>query len=178
VADKSTIARPYARAVFQLARESGGFEQWSQRLAIGAAGLRNEQVRQLLDDPRRTFAAQVDVMLDLCGEPNAPDLANFFRTLADNGRLGVLPEIAAAYEAMRDEAEGRIEVEVRSAEPISDAIRASLKSALERRLERAVELQNVIDPSLIGGAIIRAGDLVIDGSVHGRLQGLATALKR
>jgi F-type H+-transporting ATPase subunit delta len=178
VAVKSTLARPYARAVFQLAQESRSFEQWSRRLAIGAAALRDEQVRKLLDDPRRTFGAQVDLLLDLCGEPNAPDLANFFRTLADNGRLNVLPEIAEAYETMRDEAEGRIEVEVRSAEPISDAIRASLKSALERRLARSVELQNVIDPSLIGGAIIRAGDLVIDGSVHGRLQGLATALKR
>jgi len=178
VADKSTIARPYARAVFQLAQESGSFERWSQRLAIGAAALRNEQVRQLLDDPRRTPAAQVELLVDLCGEPGAPDLANFFRLLADNGRLDVLPEIAAAYETLRDEAEGRIEVEVRSAEPISDTVRASLKSALERRLERAVELENVIDPSLIGGAIIRAGDLVIDGSVRGRLQGLATALKR
>ena len=178
MADKSTIARPYARALFQLARDSGTLEQWSQRLEIGAAALRDEQVRKLLDDPRRTTASQVEVLLDLCGEPGAADLANFFRTLADNGRLVVLPEIAAAYEALRDEAEGRIEVEVRSAEPISDAIRASLKSALERRLERAVELENVIDPSLIGGAIIRAGDLVIDGSVHGRLQGLATALKR
>jgi len=178
VADKSTLARPYARAVFQLAQESGSFERWSQRLAIGAAALRNEQVRQLLDDPRRTPAAQVELLVDLCGEPGAPDLANFFRLLADNGRLGVLPEIAAAYETLRDEAEGRIEVEVRSAEPISDTVRASLKSALERRLERAVELENVIDPSLIGGAIIRAGDLVIDGSVRGRLQGLATALKR
>ena len=178
MADKSTIARPYARAVFQLARELGTVEQWSQRLAIGAAALREEQVRKLLDDPRRTPAAQVELLLDLCGEPSAPDLANFLRTLADNGRLGVLPHIAEAYESLRDDAEGRIEVEVRSAEPISDAIRASLKSALERRLERAVELENVIDPSLIGGAIIRAGDLVIDGSVHGRLAGLATALKR
>ena len=178
MADKSTLARPYARAVFQLAQESGSFERWSQRLAIGAAALRNEQVRQLLDDPRRTPAAQVELLVDLCGEPGAPDLANFLRLLAVNGRLGVLPEILAAYETLRDEAEGRIEVEVRSAEPISDTVRASLKSALERRLERAVELENVIDPSLIGGAIIRAGDLVIDGSVRGRLQGLATALKR
>ena len=178
MADKSTLARPYARALFQLAREAGNFEQWSQRLAIGAAAMREEKVRKLLDDPRRTLAAQVDLLLDLCGEPRAPELANFFRTLADNGRLGVLPEIAEAYETLRDEAEGRIEVEVRSATPLSDATRASLKSALERRLERSVELENVIDPGLIGGAIIRAGDLVIDGSVHGRLQGLATALKR
>jgi F-type H+-transporting ATPase subunit delta len=178
MADKSTIARPYARAVFQLARESKSYEQWSQRLAIGAAAVRNEQVRKLLDDPRRTPSKQVELLLDLCGERTAPDLSNFFRTLADNGRLGVLPEIATAYESLRDEAEGRIEVEVRSAEPLSDATRASLKTALERRLARAVELENIIDPSLIGGAIIRAGDLVIDGSVHGRLEGLAAALKR
>jgi len=178
VADKSTLARPYARAVFELARESGGYEQWSQRLAIGAAALRNEQVRKLLDDPRRTPAKQVELLLDLCGEPHAADVSNLFRTLADNGRLVVLPEIAAAYETLRDEAEGRIEVEVRSAEPLSEATRASLKRALERRLARAVELENVIDPTVIGGAIIRAGDLVIDGSVHGRLEGLATALKR
>jgi F-type H+-transporting ATPase subunit delta len=127
VADKSTLARPYARAVFQLAQESGSFERWSQRLALGAAALRNEQVRRHLDDPRRTPAKQVELLLDLCGERTAPDLSNFFRTLADNGRLGVLPEIAAAYESLRDEAEGRIEVEVRSAAPLSDATRASLK---------------------------------------------------
>lgn len=178
MADKSTLARPYARAVFELARESNALEQWSQRLAIGAAALRDEQVRRLLDDPRRPPAKQVELLLDLCGERTAPELSNFFRMLADNGRLGVLPEIAAAYEALRDEAEGRIEVEVRSAEPIGEAVHASLKKALERRLSRAVELQNVIDPSLIGGAVIRAGDLVIDGSVHGRLEALATALKR
>ena len=178
MADKSTIARPYARAVFALAREAGSYEQWSQRLAIGAAALGNEQVRRLLDDPHRTPAKQVELLLDLGGEPGAPELSNLFRTLADNGRLGVLPEIAAAYESLREEAEGRIEVEVRSAEPLSDATRASLKRALERRLERSVELENVIDPSVIGGAVIRAGDLVIDGSVHGRLEKLATALKR
>jgi F-type H+-transporting ATPase subunit delta len=178
MADKSTLARPYARAVFELARESGDYEKWSQRLAIGAAALANEQVRKLLDDPHRTPAKQVELLLDLCGEPSAPDLGNLFRTLADNGRLGVLPEIAAAYETLRDEAEGRIEVEVRSAEPLNEATRAALKRALERRLARSVELENVIDPGVIGGAVIRAGDLVIDGSVHGRLEGLATALKR
>jgi len=178
VADKSTLARPYARAVFELARESRAYEQWSRRLAVAAEAMRNDDVRKLLDDPRRTPARQVELLLDLCGEPSAPDLSNFFRTLADNGRLGVLPEIALAFEQLRDEAEGRIEVEVRSAAPLDDALRASLKKALEHRLSREVELANVIDPSLIGGAIIRAGDLVIDGSVHGRLEGLAAALKR
>ena len=178
MADKSTLARPYARAVFELARESRDFERWSLRLQVAAEAMHNADVRKLLEDPRRTPARQVELMLDLCGEPTAPDLSNFLRTLADNGRLGVLPEIALAYEQLRDEAEGRIEVEVRSAEPLDDALRATLKKALERRLQREVELQNVIDSDLIGGAIIRAGDLVIDGSVHGRLQGLAAALKR
>jgi F-type H+-transporting ATPase subunit delta len=178
VADKSTLARPYARAVFELARDSRAYEQWSRRLGLAAEAMHNDDVRKLLDDPRRTPGRQVELLLDLCGEPNAPDLGNFFRMLADNGRLGVLPEIALAFEQLRDEAEGRIEVEVRSAAPLDDALRASLKAALERRLSREVELANVIDPSLIGGAIIRAGDLVIDGSVHGRLEGLAAALKR
>ena len=178
MADKSTLARPYARAVFELARESRSFEQWSQRLGLAAEAMRNDDVRKLLEDPRRTPARQVELMLELCGEPTAPDLSNFFRTLADNGRLRVLPEIELAYEQLRDEAEGRIEVEVRSAAPLDEELRGALKTALERRLEREVELENVIDPGLIGGAIIRAGDLVIDGSVHGRLQGLAAALKR
>ena len=73
----------------------------AKRLAIGAAALRNEQVRRLLDDPRRPPAKQVELLLDLCGERTAPDLSNFFRTLADNGRLGVLPEIAAALRQIR-----------------------------------------------------------------------------
>jgi F-type H+-transporting ATPase subunit delta len=178
MADKSTLARPYARAVFELAREGGLYDAWSRRLAFGAAALRNPQVCRLLDDPRRPRAEQVQLLLDLCGEPLAPDLGNFLRLLADNGRLGVLPEISVAYGALRAEAEGRVDVEVRSAAPIDEGTRGALKRALERRLNRSVELANVIDPSLIGGAVIRAGDLVIDGSVHGRLDGLAAALKR
>jgi F-type H+-transporting ATPase subunit delta len=178
MADKSTLARPYARAVFELACEGGLYDAWSRRLAFAAAALREPRVSSLLDDPRRTRAEQVQLLLDLCGEPLAPDLSNFLRVLADNGRLNVLPEIAAAYEALRAEAEGRVDVEVRSATPLDEGVRDALKRALERRLNRTVELANVIDPSLIGGAVIRAGDLVIDGSVHGRLDGLATALKR
>lgn len=178
MADKGTLARPYARAVFELAQEAGTFAQWSQRLALAAAAVENADVRRLLDDPRRTPKAQVELLLDLCGEPQAQDLGNFLRTLADNGRLGVLPEIARAFEALRAEAEGRIEVEVRSAIDLDENTRAKLKAALERRLKRSVELRNVIDPDLIGGAVIRAGDLVIDGSVHGRLEALAVALKR
>jgi F-type H+-transporting ATPase subunit delta len=178
MADKGTLARPYARAVFELARDAGAFAPWSQRLALAAGAVQNGDVRRLLEDPRRTPKAQVELLLELCGEPHAPDLSNFLRTLADNGRLGVLPEIAAAFEALRAEAEGRIEVEVRSAQDLDERTRAALKAALERRLERTVELRNVIDPDLIGGAVIRAGDLVIDGSVHGRLEGLAVALKR
>jgi F-type H+-transporting ATPase subunit delta len=178
MADKSTLARPYARAVFELARDGGLYDAWSRRLAFGAAALGNAQVCRLLDDPRRARNEQMQLLLDLCGEPLAPDLANFFHILADNGRLGVLPEIAAAYEDLRAEAENRVDVEVRSAAPIDEAMRAALKRALERRLARSVQLSNVIDPNLIGGAVIRAGDLVIDGSVHGRLDGLAAALKR
>jgi F-type H+-transporting ATPase subunit delta len=178
MAEKGTLARPYARAVFELAREAGSSAKWSQRVAFAATAVANPDVRRLLDDPRRTPRHQVELLLELCGERLAPDLSNFLRTVADNGRLAVLPEIAAAYEALRDEAEGRIEVEVRSAEGLDERTRAALKTALERRLERTVELRNVIDPDLIGGAVIRAGDLVIDGSVHGRLEGLAVALKR
>jgi F-type H+-transporting ATPase subunit delta len=178
MADKSTLARPYARAVFELAREARSYAQWSQRLAFAAAAVADADARKLLDDPLRTPRGQVELLLDLCGEPQAEELRNFLRALADNDRLGVLPEIAHAYEALRAEAEGRIEVEVRSAEPIDETTRAALARALEARLQRAVEVANVIDAGLIGGAVIRAGDLVIDGSVHGRLEGLAAALKR
>jgi F-type H+-transporting ATPase subunit delta len=178
MADKSTLARPYARAVFELARETRSFEPWSRRLAFAAVAVSDADVRRLLDDPRRPPRKQAELLLDLCGEPEAQELRNLLMMLADNGRLGVLPEIAAAYETLRAEAEGRIEVEVRSAEPLAESTRATLKQALERRLKRSVELANVIDPSLIGGAVIRAGDMVIDGSVRGRLQGLAAALKR
>ena len=145
---------------------------------IAAAVMTIALMHQMSERLKWRPPAQVELLLELCGEKDAAEFANFLRMLSDNGRLGVLPEIAAAYEALRAEAEGRIEVEVRSAQPLGDATRAALQSALERRLSRAVTLANVIDPSLIGGAVIRAGDLVIDGSVHGRLQDLAAALKR
>lgn len=177
MADNITLARPYARAVFEIARDGNALGHWSDVLAIAAAAVQNEQLRALLDDPARTPLEQTDLLSRVFPSGLAGDTHNLMHLIAENDRLGVLPEIAERYEALRAEAENKIDVELRSVEPIGEDERAKLASALRARLGREVQMETVIDPSLIGGVVITAGDLVIDGSVRARLDALATDLK-
>ena len=178
MAEKSTIARPYAQAAFDLAQQKSELKTWSDMLGMLSSVVSDEQMKNLFGNPQVGKEALVDLVLNVCGDKLNTEGQNFVRILADNKRLEVLPEIATMFEAHRAEAERTVEAEVISAFPLSDAQKDSLVSALKQKLGREVTLAVETDESLIGGAIVRAGDMVIDGSVTGHLDKLAQALVR
>ena len=174
--DVSTLARPYARAAFELARDKGGFDQWQGALAVLAEIARQDEVRILLKDPRVTTAQQAEVFIAAAGDVLDDHARNFVKVLAQYRRLDVLPEIEADFSALRALAENTVQAELRTAVEATDAQRRKIREALAKRLGREVELRCVVDESLIGGAQIRAGDLVIDSSVSGKLERLAAGI--
>ncbi len=176
MAEKSTIARPYAQAAFDLAQEKNDLKTWSDMLRLCAMIIRDEQVSRLIGNPGISKNALVGLILKVAGDRLNTVGRNFIRVLANNGRLNVLSEIASLYEQHRADAERRVDAEVISAFPLSDTQQQALAASLKKRLGREVRLTASTDASLIGGAIVRAGDLVIDGSVSGHLNKLAQAL--
>ncbi|MGD9386620.1 MAG: F0F1 ATP synthase subunit delta [Gammaproteobacteria bacterium] len=176
MAEKMTVARPYARAVFEIAREADALAAWSELLGRGAVAAADERVHELIGNPAVTREALAELFIELCGEGAGAHGSSFIRVLAENGRLAWLPEIAAEFEALRAEAENVVDVQVTSAVELDEAERAGFATALKKRLGREVRLHCDTDAKLLGGAIIRAGDLVIDGSLSGRLERLAGAV--
>lgn len=185
MADNSTIARPYARAVFELASASGELAAWSAALRSARDLLADGTVAAFLATPSLTDARRLEFLQGLfaSADGKASVLAggdargvNFLKLLLEYGRIAALPEIAAHFEALKAEIENTVDVVVTAAAPLSDAQQKTVVAALKRRLGRDVKLATEIDENLIGGAVIRAGDVVIDGSVRARLEGLANAL--
>jgi F-type H+-transporting ATPase subunit delta len=177
VADRATIARPYARAAFAYAREANAFAAWSKLLGAAAEGARDARVSRLIGNPHVTSDALVDLLGGLSKQAAGEHGRNFLRALAENRRLALLPHIAEQFERLRAEVEGVVDVEVIAAREIAAPQRKRLESALAKRLGREVRMHTRIDESLIGGAIVRAGDLVIDGSLKGRLERLGATLQ-
>src|SRR5487761_1016630 len=176
MADKSTIARPYAKAAFEEARDRGRLGPWSEALRTAAAVVGDPRVEALLGNPRVTPEELAAFVTEIAGPQLDEQGRNFVRTVADNRRLSLLPEISARFDELKSEAEGVVDVTVTSAAPLDDSQRGKLASALQKRLGRTVRLQCATDPELIGGAVLRAGDLVIDGSLRGRLERIAYEL--
>jgi F-type H+-transporting ATPase subunit delta len=176
MADRSTIARPYARAAFSEASGDKRLGHWADALARSASVVQDARVQALLGDPLVTPARLAEFIIDLSGDNLDQDVKNFLQTLAENRRLRVLPEIAAIFNELKDAEEGIVDVTVTSAASLDQQQQLTLTEALSRRLKRQVRLHCATDPSLIGGAVIRAGDLVIDGSLRARLDRIATAL--
>ena len=183
MAERVTIARPYAKAVFQLAQAQQRLPQWSAALRAAAAVVADARVRALLGNPGVTPAQLVELVTGIAGQDLGAkafdaQAQNFIATLAANRRLGFLPEIAARYEQLRADAERTLEVTVTSAVALSGAQQQRYALALSARLGREVRLHCELDPGLLGGAIVRADDLVIDGSVRAGLSQLAAATAR
>lgn len=178
MAGTSSLARPYAQAVFELAQESKDFKSWSDALAFLAALLSDESIQDLIHNPRVEEEQLQALLDDLCGDRVPEGGRNLLRLMMANDRLALVPDVAAQYEVLRAEAEGTVDAEVRSAKPLSDEQQTQLAKALEKRLGRKVNLTVHEDDTLLGGAVIRAGDMVIDGSAKGRLEKLASALQR
>jgi F-type H+-transporting ATPase subunit delta len=172
-----TLARPYARAAFELAASGRTLAEWSGKLAFAAQVAADPRVQGLFGDPRVGTAELASLFLPE-GEAVDSAFAGFVRLLAGNHRLPALPEIAALFEQRKRDAERVLQVKLRSAVPIDGAETVRLVESLKRRFGREIELEQSIDPAILGGAIVDAGDVVIDGSVRGRLHRLETALTR
>ena len=176
MADKATLPRPYAGAAFEFGRERGCLPQWSELLGAAGAVVSDARVARLLGSPHITDDDLVSLLADAAGAAADEHARNYLRTLAHNRRLGLLPEITAQYEALRAEAENVADVELVAAMQVAPAQLARLEQALKRRLGCEIRIKTRIDASLIGGAVVRTGDLVIDGSLVSRLKRLATAM--
>jgi F-type H+-transporting ATPase subunit delta len=176
MAEKVTLARPYAKAAFEIARERGELARWSQLLAAAAAVIGDPRVSKLLNNPRVTPDDLIDLIGAAGGDSMDEQGRNFMLTLAQNRRLGVLPQLAEIFEELRAEVENVADVHITSAVELNDAQRERLMTALKKRLKRTVRLHCDVDASLIGGAIVRAGDFVIDGSLKARLDRLAAQM--
>ncbi len=170
MSELTTAARPYAKAVFEMAQASGTLNEWSDQLAAMSAVVATEDSAALLAHPRISKAQKSEIFSEVIGDELSPGGRNLLATLSENDRFALLPEMASIYEAMKAEAEGSVEAEVVSAMEMSAEQQDKITAALQKRLGRDVKLVTSIDPSLMGGAIIRAGDLVIDGSIQSRLK--------
>ncbi|OGI37389.1 MAG: ATP synthase F1 subunit delta [Candidatus Muproteobacteria bacterium RBG_16_64_10] len=176
MAEAKTIARPYAEAAFALAREQKSLAAWSDMLALVAAVAGDGQVLRLATDPRVSHDQLLSLFLAVCGDRLNREGQNLARTLVENRRLAVLPEIVEVFEELKNVAEAHIEATVQSAFPMSPEQVRALEQGLARKLARTVTVKVMVDPALIGGTLVRAGDLVIDASVRGRLEQLAATL--
>ena len=176
MAEKATIARPYARAAFEHAHSRGRLAAWSELLGIAAAVVADDRVQALTQNPTVASGQVAELVVGIAGERCDAEGRNFLLVLAANRRLGLLPQIIEIYEQLRSEVENTLDVQVTTAYAFSDAQRARLAAALSRRFGREVRLHETVDAGLVGGAVVRAGDMVIDGSLKGRLEQLAAQI--
>lgn len=173
----NTLARPYAKAAFEYASAAGQEAGWASTLLLASTLVETAEVVQQLGNPSQNRQAKVEFLLQLCKPEASEDFANFLHLLGENGRLSLLPTINEQFTALVAEKNSAIEVEVQSAFELSAKQLKTLAAALSKRLDRTVQPKATVNPALIGGLFIRAGDLVIDGSVRGKLDKLAEALK-
>ncbi len=176
MAELSTLARPYAKAAFEVARQESDLDSWSSMLGTSAAGAGQESVRAMLTDPSLSTERVAGAFIDILGESVGAKGQNFIRLLAENKRLVLLPEIAGLFDTLKANQEKSVDVEITTAFEVSSEISDKLANALKDRLQREIRLATSVDKTLIGGAVIRAGDTVIDSSVRGKLKKLAEAM--
>lgn len=176
MAEPSTLARPYAKAVFELARDESKLADWSAMLAGLAAAVRDPGVAQAIGHPAIGRGQLAEVLIQAMGSKATEHGKNLLRLLSEYNRLKLAPAIAEQFEALRAEHERRVEVQISTAAPVDAAQRQVLAAAVKKKLNRDVNVEWKTDPSLIAGAEIRAGDTVIDGSISGELARLRQAL--
>jgi F-type H+-transporting ATPase subunit delta len=172
----ATLARPYAKAAFAESVKENDLQSWSDILIFSAQLVENKDVKKILIHPSITAQEQLSVMVGLCGDTLSKSVNNFFAVLAENKRFVLLPEIVKLFELFKAEKEQATDVEITSAYALTDNQQDKLSSSLKNKLQCDVRVTTNIDASLVGGVVIRAGDLVIDGSVRGKLAKLAEAM--
>jgi len=178
MAQTATIARPYAKAVFAIAQGARDYDGWQRQLELLAGFARDPQLRAAAANPKHSGAEVARVMVEAAGDKLSTVGRNLVALLAERKRLTVLPDILEQFVALRREAEKVVEVELVTAVPADAGVQQRFAKALEARLGRSVTLHNSTDAALIGGALVKAGDMVIDGSVRGRLAQLAIDLAK
>lgn len=176
MAELSTVARPYTKAAFESALEQKSLDQWSEMLELAAQAAQDQQVAELLRNPALAAEHKAGLILDICADKLSEQCQNFIKILAENKRLPVLPEISALFDRLKAEQQKSVDVEITSAFKLTKEQQNKLAQALGTKLDREVNITSSQDKSLIGGLIVRTDDLVIDGSVRGKLQKLAEAL--
>jgi F-type H+-transporting ATPase subunit delta len=183
MSDFETIGRPYAKALFELASEDSSSQAWSDRLATAAAIADDAGMQAMFEMPSMLPSEHVELFLSVYAgidgaEKASEEFKNFIGLLAENSRLPALSAIATAYDVLKQEADGKVDVLITSAQALNDKQKDEIAKGLAKKLGKEVNITSEVDESLIAGAIIRAGDLVIDGSVLTRLGKLATALNK
>jgi F-type H+-transporting ATPase subunit delta len=176
MAERATVARPYAKAAFAWARENGRLDAWSGWLGTARAVVESDDYRAFESSPGTGRQQLRDLVASVCGDALDANGRALLDLLAENDRIDYLPEIAAQFDELKAAHENVADVEVVSAAVLNDAQRERLAGALRARLRRDVRLHCTVDPSLIGGAVVRSGDLLIDGSLAHKLQRLGTEL--
>lgn len=176
--ERITVARPYASAAFSHAESVKDFDRWSSMLLMASQYSESEPMCALYGDPRVGKDRLAELFVELCGDALDESGKNFIRLLVENNRISILPEICSLYEALRADYDASVDVNIIAALEVSPATQKAIAVALEKRFGKKVQVSVEIDSSLIGGAIIRAGDEVIDGSVKGRLQQLSRELQK
>ena len=176
--DFTTAARPYANAVYDLARETASQDSWSDALANLAAVISDNAMRPLLDDPETSQQQKAELIIQILGDRLNQQQHNLVKLMAENGRLKIMGDVQQQYEVARAAAENKVEAEVVSAFALSDEQKDQLVSTLKNKLGCDVSLTATVDESLIGGVVIKAGDTIIDASMKSQLESLALSLGR
>lgn len=176
MAQLTTLARPYAKAVFDAAKDQNAVDQWDQALAFAGLVAADQEVANILANPGLSEQRKAELFADCFEEPLPEALRNFLLILAENKRLALLPEVATLFSLYRADLERTVKLAVNTAFELSADEQQKLIKALSEKLERKVELETAVDQSLIGGVVVRTGDLVIDASVRGKLARMAKAL--
>lgn len=176
MAELTTLARPYARAAFEFARAAKALQSWSDAITAAATVSMQDGIKVLLSSPSLTTEQKGSTFVDVCGESLDAKQQNFIKVLAENNRLDLLPEVQKLFELYKANQEKSVDVDVQTAYELTPELEQKLIAALTKKLDREVTLQTSVDKNLLGGALVRAGDTVIDGSIRGRLSKLGDAL--
>jgi len=178
MAELATIARPYAEAVFRLARQGNALPAWSDALNLIATVYEDPQMQAAMANPKVISADIERLLLAICGERIDGVARNLIQLLVHNRRLSVLVEIRELFEQLKLEDEGKVDAKISSAFPMEDAQRQHVVNLLSTRFKRNINATVTVDPDLIGGIKVEVGDKVWDASVRGRLQTMAVTLTK
>ena len=174
--DTGELVRPYAIAAFQQAQQEDKLSEWSDMLALLQTIVSDTATDDLINSPKVEGGQLVSLILDVGSDAFSPSVQNLIRLLAEYGKLSLVPQLVEIFNAERTRCEGRSEVEVTSAYELTAEQEQTIGAAMKQRLGTEVNLDVSIDKTLIGGVVIRSGDLVIDASLRGRLQELSQTL--